>query len=357
MPTQDNPADLVSRGLTPQEFLNASIWTNGPQWLSLEESNWPQVIIHLTDIPEKRTVIAHPLYTQMNLIDQKLIERCSSYSSLKLIFAYVLRFLHNIRNSVKKRRGPITIIELEAASRILILSTQLVALSKEIQSLRNGVDLDRKSRLIPLKPFLDREGILRVGGRLTHSELPEEQKHPILLPPNHHITQLIILEEHKRLKHAGTQATLYSVRELYWPLNGRNITRLIIHKCVRCFRAKPREIDYVMGDLPQERVSCSRPFLNVGVDYCGPLHIKERRFRNRGKLKVYVSIFVCLSTKAVHLELVSDLTTEAFIACLKRFFARRGISKNIYSDNATNFVGASRELSELHKLFQTKEHD
>ena len=75
-----------------------------------------------------------------------------------------------------------------------------------------------------------------------------------------------------------------------------------------------------MGDLPQERVTYSRPFLNVGVDYCGPLFIKEKRFRNRNKIKVYVAIFVYMGTKAVHLALVSDLTTGAFIACLKKLF-------------------------------------
>ena len=171
------------------------------------------------------------------------------------------------------------------------------------------------------------------------------------------MTRLIIREEHLRLKHAGTQATLYSVRERYWPIDGRNVTRQIIHKCVRCFRAKPRGVDYIMGNLPQERVTSSRPFLNVGVDYGGPLYIKERRFRNRNKIKVYVAIYVCLSTKAVHLELVSDLTTESFIACLKRLFSRRGISKTVHSDNATNFIGASRELIDLYKLFQSDEHN
>ena len=112
--------------------------------------------------------------------------------------------------------------------------------------MKNGEYLDHKSRLIPLKPFLDKFGILRVGDSLTGSRLPEEQKHQILLPPNHHITRFIILEEHKMLKPAGTHATLYSLRELFWPLNGRNITRLIIHQCVRYFRAKPREDDYII---------------------------------------------------------------------------------------------------------------
>ncbi|XP_033218070.1 uncharacterized protein LOC117173541 [Belonocnema kinseyi] len=112
-----------------------------------------------------------------------------------------------------------------------------------------------------------------------------------------------------------------------------------------------------MGDLPQERVSRCRPFLNVGVDYCGPFYIKEKRFRNRNKLKVYVALFTSLTTKAVHLELVSDLITEAFIASLKRIFARTGISQNIHSDNATNFVRANRELVKLYEFFQSEEHN
>ncbi|XP_053597334.1 uncharacterized protein LOC128668418 [Microplitis demolitor] len=111
-----------------------------------------------------------------------------------------------------------------------------------------------------------------------------------------------------------------------------------------------------MGDLPSYRVEQARPFHRVGVDYCGPLFIKERRFRNRQKLKVYVAVYVCMSTKAVHLELVSDLTTEAFLASLKRFFSRRGLSSDIYSDNGSNFVGASRELQELYTLINSPAH-
>ena len=112
-----------------------------------------------------------------------------------------------------------------------------------------------------------------------------------------------------------------------------------------------------MGNIPEERVLYARPFLTVRVDYCGPIYIKEKSFRNRNKLIVYVAIFVCMCTKAVHLELVSDLTTEAFIALLKRLFSRRGKAKLIFSDIATNFVGASRELKELYNLIQTKEHN
>ena len=119
--------------------------------------------------------------------------------------------------------------------------------------------------------------------------------------------------------HAGTQATLYSIREFYWPIDGRNITRHVIRKCITYFRAKPRGVDYLMGNLPEHRLNSTRPFLNIGIDYCGPFYIKEKRHRNRNKIKVYVSIFICFATKAVHLELVSDLSTKAFISCLRGF--------------------------------------
>ena len=104
-----------------------------------------------------------------------------------------------------------------------------------------------------------------------------------------------------------------------------------------------------MGNLPQNRLKFYRPFLNVGVDFCGPFYTKEHRRRNRTRIKTYVAIFVCFTTKAVHLELANDLTTEAFLACLKRFFSRRGRAQSVYSDNATNFVGANNEIKELFK--------
>lgn len=219
---------------------------------------------------------------------------------------------------------------------------------KEIEALSKNESIDRKSSLLNLNPFLE-DGLIKVGGRLNCANIPESQKHPIVLPKEHHITKLIILNEHLKRFHAGTNATLYGVRENYWPMNGRNVTRQIVRKCIRCFRAKPREVKYLMGDLPKDRLSMTKPFLNVGVDFCGPFFVKEHHHRNRTKVKTYVSVFVCFATKAVHLELASDLTTEAFISCLKRFFSRRGLAQSMNSDNATNFVGTNNELKSLMK--------
>ncbi|XP_051166617.1 uncharacterized protein LOC127284933 [Leptopilina boulardi] len=352
VPSQDNPADLISRGKFPTEILESTLWKKGPTWLSRDEHLWPNKIISVREIPEKKKVIASTICLKLTIRDRDLLKKYSSLLTLQKIIAFIFRFINNAKNKESKIIGPILPVELENSLSTIIRLTQSTEFANEIKCLKNGTFLSLKSKLLTLNPFLDTNGILRVGGRLAHSDLLEKQKHPILMPYNHHITRVLIRDEHLRLHHAGAQATLYSIRENYWPLNGRNLTRNIIKQCVPCFRAKPRPLEQFMSNLPQDRVSGSRPFLNVGVDYCGPLYIKEKRFRNRNKIKVYISLFVCMATKAVHLEVVSDLSTEAFIAALKRLFSRRGKAKAIYSDNATNFLGASRELNELYNLVQ-----
>ncbi|GFT72841.1 integrase catalytic domain-containing protein [Trichonephila clavipes] len=134
----------------------------------------------------------------------------------------------------------------------------------------------------------------------------------------------------------------------------RGIARKTVHDCIACFRQKPTGVDQLMGNLPSERVTPSAPFLNSGVDFCGPFQIKFKNQRKGIFSKVYVAIFVCLATKAIHLEAVTDLTTEAFIAALKRLCARRGRISTLMSDNATNFKGAAAELNRFIKLICNK---
>jgi hypothetical protein len=157
------------------------------------------------------------------------------------------------------------------------------------------------------------------------------------------LTQLIIHSEHLKQLHAGPQATLASVRQNYWPLSGRDAVRQVLFKCIKCFRARPTVQQPIMGNLPSKRVQPARPFINCGVDYAGPIVIKQSKGRGKNSIKAYVALFICLATKAIHLELVTDCSTETFLGALKRFIARRGMVSSIYSDNGTNFVGANRE--------------
>lgn len=107
---------------------------------------------------------------------------------------------------------------------------------------------------------------------------------------------------------------------------------------------KPDSISPIMGQLPSSRVNPSRPFSICGMDLAGPFTIKDGTLRSRKLVKVYVCVFICFSVKAIHLEMASDLSTPVFLNTLKRFFARRGISREIWSDNALNFIGSSNKI-------------
>ena len=122
--------------------------------------------------------------------------------------------------------------------------------------------------------------------------------------PKSPVTELIINQEHRNNHHIGTQATLYAVRLRYWLIDGRSQMWRTIKRCIRCCRANPPPVEYLIAFVHERD----------GIDYCGPFYIKERGDRNRRKIKIYAAISVCLETKAVHIQLVSDLTTGAFLA-------------------------------------------
>ncbi|CAK9831432.1 hypothetical protein ANTRET_LOCUS8425 [Anthophora retusa] len=343
--TQDNPADLLSRGQLPTQFKTNALWRHGPKWLSNNASNWPESKVTIVnELPELKRITCLTATVRYN---DDVLHRYSCINKLRRIIAYCLR----VRRA-NRATGPLTTSEVHEANLRIVRLLQATSFAKEISCLRSDECLPTKSKLIPLNPFLDDQGILRVGGRLQNSTLPFSQKHPILLPKGHHITTLIIRDAHCLNHHAGITSTLCIIRQAYWPIDGKNATRKIVRQCVKCFRHNPPDTNYRMGNLPASRVTENRPFSNCGIDYCGPFFIKERRHRNRARVKVYVAVFVCLATKAVHLEVVSDLTTDAFLAALKRFVGRRGICKNIYSDNGSNFIGANNELLELHEALQ-----
>nr|XP_033204841.1 uncharacterized protein LOC117165607 [Bombus vancouverensis nearcticus] len=226
IPAADNPADLISRGQSPEDFLRPTIWQHGPEWLQQPERYWPTWNpVPLTEISEqkKATCLA------VNPADHSLLERFSSWPKLIRTTTRCLRWRQ------KQDRGrPLTTHDLTNAHNKLINLLQLCYSSDEIRTLRTDRNSAVKGKLQRLNPFLDKDGMLRVGGRLSHSSMP----------------------------------------------------------------------------------------------------------------------FI----KAVHIELVGDLTSEAFIAALRRFIARRGFCVTIYSDNGTNFVGANNELRELRNLLQSDDH-
>ncbi|CAK9834538.1 hypothetical protein ANTRET_LOCUS11054 [Anthophora retusa] len=347
----DNPADCLSRGQLPEEFLKNRLWLNGPTWLSDIPERWPRLPIPRIDIPEQRTIIN----LLVNINSSNFLDRFSSWISLQRVIGYCIRFCKNA-SRLESNTGHLSIAELRRAHNSIIKNVQGRHFAKEYTNLLHGKQVHKQSKIFALTPFIDNEGIIRVGGRLKNSDISYNQKHPILLPRSDHITQLIIETVHQNQLHTGILGTLNAVRQRYWPIDGKNLTRHIVRKCMRCFKIKPTNLpDYPMGNLPRDRITATRPFQTSGVDFCGPFYIKEKKHRNTKKLKVYVAVFICFVTKAVHLELVSELSADAFIATLKRFFSRRGYAHSLYSDNATNFVGAKNKLNEIQVALESQQ--
>ncbi|CAI6372181.1 unnamed protein product [Macrosiphum euphorbiae] len=358
--SEHNPADIISRGCTPEKLQNNILWWEGPPWINSNEDEWPQKTVETkiaeNEIPEERkSVVVATVVTE----EISVIKKYSSLTKLLRVVAYVMRWKSHVIDKVQFATRTIELSELNDSKEKLIKIVQHQHFSDEINCLKQSKNVSNKSKLRFWRPWIDKHNILRVGGRLNKSEsISIETKNPILLPAKSTLTKLIFEHEHRRLLHAGPQALLAGVRERYWPLDGRNIARKTVHKCVLCFRTKPVICQPICGDLPKDRIEPRRPFEVCGVDYAGPIMVKTSLRRNAQATKGYICVFICFATKAVqHLELVGDLSTNAFLAALRRFWSRRGISKTIYSDNGTNFVCANRQLQELrHILFLSEQH-
>ncbi|KAJ8961538.1 hypothetical protein NQ318_014790 [Aromia moschata] len=225
VPSEFNPADILSRGVEPHQLKDSKLWWNGPEWLSQGIETWPKWHPKdTTEIPERRKC----QISLFNKISNQFMnfERYSILYKLQRIFAYCLRFVENIKTPKEQRiHGKLTIEELKRSQSMLIKIVQAETFSQEIHDLEKNRMVNRGSKLSSLNPFLDESKIIRVGGRIGKSSLEYDRKYPIVLPEKHHFTRLIIRAEHHRQLHTGAQAVLASLRLNYWVLNGRNAIR------------------------------------------------------------------------------------------------------------------------------------
>lgn len=349
VPTGLNPSDHASRGLDPQ-LGNCPLWWNGPPYLLKGEDNWPAPPSLLVE--DVKTVPVLVAQASPTGIGDEVFDICkySSFSKAQRIIAFILRFYFNLRNPNQRLLGPLSVSELESSLIILIKISQNEFFHNEISLLKSNKNLNVKSSLLSLSPFLDSNEILRVGGRIDASTLYSyDKRHPILLNAKHYLARLLFEFEHKRLLHAGPQLILASVRERYWTIGGRNLARRVARECLKCRRLKGATLTNIMGNLPTDRIEPDFPFITVGTDFAGPFLITDRKGRGCKITKCYLCIFVCFRYKCVHLEPVSDLSKDAYILALNRFIARRGIPKTINSDNASNYVSASKEIKNFFK--------
>ncbi|XP_073964467.1 uncharacterized protein [Choristoneura fumiferana] len=351
VPTELNPADIGSRGFIPSQLNQSNIWWFGPDYLLLNKEHWPKKPTHKVDnLPETKIVCHVSLTEQVQLEEMNtFVTKYSSFEKLRRILAYVHRFIFNCRYPNNKFTNYLKISELNSSVNSLCLIVQKEMFKNEYNVLKNNNQLPLKNKLINVNPFLHTDNLIRVGGRLSNSNYDYDTKHPIILHASHHVTKLLFEYYHKLLLHAGPQLLLATIRHKYWPIGGRNLARKTVHNCITCCRFAGKSVQPIMGNLPEQRVHIDYPFINTAVDYAGPILIANRKGRGCQLIKSYVCVFVCLAVRAVHIELVTELSSQAFIAALNRFIARRGKPANIFSDNASNFVGTSNELARLLK--------
>ncbi|CAK1594261.1 unnamed protein product [Parnassius mnemosyne] len=280
-----------------------------------------------------------------SLKDNKEIEKFSSLQRLLRVIAYCRRF--NRKNKCTERKSYLTKTEIDHALMCCIKKVQKEEFGEEYLQLKEKGLLSKSSKLKSLCPYLDNNDIMRVSGRLQNSQLPAQTKYPIILPHSAYFTKLVISEAHQNTLHGGVQLMVNYLRTMYWIIGVKNLAKQHVRRCVTCVRQNAKVQNPFMGSLPAVRCTPARAFLHSGVDYAGPINIRTTKGRGHHSHKGYICLFICMSTRAIHLEAVNDMSTQAFLAAFRRFVARRGHCTQIWSDNGTTFVGASRELEQL----------
>ena len=370
-PTHDNPADMLTRGINATQLRTSSLWLHGPQWLPFVEQ-WPSwnhsTTLHLqlsnithvedTDTAVNNTVTMTDGTTQTDLVEKQPgihnlidVSRFSTLSSLLAVTAYVLRFVKNLQNPAAKTVGPPSVQERKTAQRKWIQNSQALIYADEIANLQSNSST-RLTLVRQLRLFLDADGFLRCGGRIHNAPLTDSAKFPYLLPPNHPFTALVVYEAHRKQLHSGVNAVVTSLRQNFWITAARQYVRKLLRRCVTCrkvegtaFRAPDP------APLPKLRVQEATPFSVTGVDFTGPLYVRSEN----GVTKSYICLFTCAVTRAVHLEVVSDLSEKSFLQAFRRFSSRRSLLHHMISDNASTYLASAETLNELFQSPSLKE--
>jgi len=353
-PTGDNPADLLTRGISTAELISSELWMNGPPWLTT--GDWPICHLHdekilscqsesINDEHHSHVNSTHCDNTEKQGISCVIdIKRFSKLEKLLRVTAYVLRFIKTTKKQMFETKAFISVPELNEARKLWIKSTQREVYSQELQHLQNKTK--GKACLVrQLKLFTDDQGLIRCGGRLHNASVKYETKHPILLPKKHHFTRLVVTWAHKLVLHAGQETTVSFVRDMFWIPQIRQIVKSVIRSCVPCRKVNGKSYKTPeTPPLPKCRLEEAPPFTVTGVDFTGALHYKNA---DNTISKAYICLFTCGVTRAIHLEVVMNMTTLSFLHAFRRFTARRSLPSHMISDNGTTFIKAAEEIKTI----------
>lgn len=307
VPTHQNPADCASRGLMPAELPGNMLYWRGPQFLYDSPDEWGSDRDRLacSELPELKPVT---LTVQVTDQPSEWLVRFSSFDRMIRVVAQMRRFVSRCRhrNQIPAHPSYLCKDELDDATRILVIESQRVHFTVLLRELRRSDHLSSKP-----------------------------------------LSRLICQRWHILTCHSGPRILTALIFRQYWVVSVKSVLHKVMTTCTTCVRLNPKPFQPIMADLPADRVQPCRPFARVGIDYAGPLQMRELRLRKSRIFKIYIAVFVRMSVKAVHLEVVTELSTDAFLAAFDRFVARRGLPTDVYSDCGTNFIGVNKQLHSL----------
>ena len=362
VPTDENIADIVSRGVSVHDFCaDKQLWIEGPSWIMDENTFWPTGqlgCIPTQFIGQKGSVVA-PL-----IVNEPLIE-VSNYSSYNTLFSSTCRFFEAVnafKKLIKKEKGEDETIDVKVqAFNYLIKQMQSSYYATEIEFLSSD---NPRARTAPplihqLNLFLDKSGILRSRGRIEKNiSFSYDAVNPVICHKDSHLTTLIIRDTHEKCMHMGVNTTINALRQGgFWIPRVRQAVFTVLKTCPKCKLINAKAFKYPSPTaLPADRVNIVHPFHTIGIDYTGHFFVYDD---NDLETKKYILIFTCMNTRAIHLEVLPNMTVSEFVMAFIRFSNRYGIPKVVYSDNAKTFLSAPKVLenfwlsSEFEKKFRT----
>lgn len=329
--SEKNIADILSRGTTADN-LSKQAWLNGPEFLTMNKSEWPiEYGKKKIDISEHKTDDA----ITMNIVEEQTSNNCimiEKYSSFRKLIRITAMILKAIQTKSFKGASQLETEDIYKAERYWIVEAQGILKARVL-----------KGEYKTLDTFTDKDGIIRVGGRVDKAaNISYNERHPILLPYDHKLSRLIALHHHE-MHHCGNDYTVAQIRQKYWITKAGNLVKAIRRNCVTCKKLASISEKQVMAELPKERLLPSPPFWNTACDYFGPMYVRISKRRTK---KVFGVIFTCLATRAIHLDVAMGYSTEEFIHVLRRFCAVRGYPSSIRSDRGRQFVGAAKFIQQ-----------
>lgn len=334
-------ADHASRSV-PASHLTQTTWFTGPAFLrnlKLGHENIKETYELVN--PEADSEIHAEVSSCLTQTQEKgFVTHFKRFSIMQSLTRAIVTLIHIVKTYKQNKSGrcrgwhhfklPRCPDELIQARHVITKAAQEEFFSQEMAALTSTQSVPRNTALQRLNPIL-KDNFIYVGGRLKHAQINTTEKNPIILPKDSHVSLLLGRQYHEQVKHQGRHFTEGALRAAgYWIIGGKHLIASVLHKCVTCCQLRRKVEQQLMADLPSERLQVSPPFTYVGVDVFWPWSVVSRRTRGgHTESKRWAILFCCMSSRAVHNEIIASLDTSNCINALRRFFAICGPVKQM----------------------------